>query len=317
LQYPSPYDPFYRWNDDTKNWQTINKPSGIESLRGMFVKSENITYFCQLTNDDYGEIWFYDGSSFVKRKSDFDLWYTDIWVKNQSNILLMAWTPGEASYLYRYNDIEQELTLLHTFPSDRGIPRGIYSYDDNIFFITIDSDVYQWNDEEETMVDIRLYSEGQGAYYNTSIFAIDNNNVFITGWKGLLHIDIENGNEENIYSGGKFRDASVWENRVFLVGDNGIIVEMLIGGSSSEEEISSILSIYPNPVEDVLRIELPVLELGTKEVEVFNSIGQTILRSSFSSLETSLDISALTKGIYFVKVSEGKKVLATDKLIKK
>jgi hypothetical protein len=311
------HQPFYRWNDNAKIWQTINKPEGIDGLRGTFVKSENITYFCQFTNDNYGEIWFYDGSSFQKRKSDFYLVYTDIWVKDQSNIFLMARTPGEGSFLYRYNDIEQELSLLHTFPSDRGIPKGIHSYDNNIFFITIDSDVYKWNDEEETMEDIRLYSEGEQYYYNDAVFATDENNIFVAGWSGLLHINLEAGTEQNIYSGGKFRDASVYENRVFLVGDNGIIVEMLIGESSSNEDIRASLKLSPNPVEDVLRIELPVLGLGTKEVEIFNSLGQVVLHSSFSSLETSLDLSALARGIYFVRVSEGKNVLTIEKIIKK
>jgi len=68
----------------------------------------------------------------------------------------------------------------------------------------------------------------------------------------------------------------------------------------SENGIENIL-FYPNPTTGELRVKS--YELGVNSVEVFDVFGRKLL--SFMSLmspETTVDISYLSAGVYFVKI---------------
>ena len=54
------------------------------------------------------------------------------------------------------------------------------------------------------------------------------------------------------------------------------------------------VSLYPNPVKDILTVKAENLQ----SIEVFNVMGQQVMVSS----ETTLDISALTQGVYLIRV---------------
>jgi len=87
-------------------------------------------------------------------------------------------------------------------------------------------------------------------------------------------------------------------------------------GFSSEKEISKPeikLSIYPNPVEDVVRIT--GLE-GIYAVKMLDALGQVIASAKGSSAELEFDLSRKPAGMYLIKIeSQGKSI--TRKLIKK
>lgn len=64
----------------------------------------------------------------------------------------------------------------------------------------------------------------------------------------------------------------------------------------------SSLTAYPNPVSDLLNLDM---DSEISKVEVFNMLGQKIDKISFSAGNTSLDMSGLSSGAYFVKVTSG------------
>lgn len=66
---------------------------------------------------------------------------------------------------------------------------------------------------------------------------------------------------------------------------------------------SSKFSIYPNPAQDVLTIELNVA--GNKTVEITNMNCQVLEKLNFSEISNQISISALPAGVYFVKVQNG------------
>lgn len=70
------------------------------------------------------------------------------------------------------------------------------------------------------------------------------------------------------------------------------------------KNIKSIFKIYPNPVSDVLNIDLP--ENFNGEIILQNSSGQNIFVKSISNDEISMriDVSEFEKGIYFIKIGE-------------
>lgn len=74
--------------------------------------------------------------------------------------------------------------------------------------------------------------------------------------------------------------------------------------------------IYPNPVQNFLRIKLPSDENAT-EVTMMNTTGAVIMKEFFhNSPEIQLNVSALSNGIYFLKIRSGADFY-TAKFIKK
>jgi surface protein len=71
--------------------------------------------------------------------------------------------------------------------------------------------------------------------------------------------------------------------------------------------------IYPNPVTDILNIELPTT--GSYIVTVLNSIGDIVTQQTVSSVYTAIDMSAYNSGIYIIKVTTGNRSY-TGKIIK-
>ena len=63
------------------------------------------------------------------------------------------------------------------------------------------------------------------------------------------------------------------------------------------------ISIYPNPVKDVLRIESG--ELRINQVEIVDLSGKTVCQ--FNNLKNQISVSALSQEIYFVKTETDKR----------
>jgi hypothetical protein len=61
-------------------------------------------------------------------------------------------------------------------------------------------------------------------------------------------------------------------------------------------------NLYPNPSSDVINISTPFS--GMKNISVRNIVGQTLLVSAKEEKEFPIDISQLTKGVYFIYVSD-------------
>lgn len=76
---------------------------------------------------------------------------------------------------------------------------------------------------------------------------------------------------------------------------------------------STTLQISPNPAESVLHIQS---EVALQQVVIYSSIGQALRYENVSSTEIDLEISDLSKGIYFVQTtsSQGRTI---SKFIKK
>ena len=74
--------------------------------------------------------------------------------------------------------------------------------------------------------------------------------------------------------------------------------------------VNNQFSIYPNPANSILNIALTNQQ--TVNVQVFDVLGNEVLKSATSnSKQTSIDVSNLNSGVYFVKVGN-----STQKFIK-
>jgi hypothetical protein len=72
---------------------------------------------------------------------------------------------------------------------------------------------------------------------------------------------------------------------------------------------------YPNPVSDLLNIQLPT---GTEkaEVSVFDYTGRLVSSKTISSNDTAIDVQKISKGIYMIRVAANNKI-GVQRFIKK
>ncbi|NND63131.1 MAG: T9SS type A sorting domain-containing protein [Flavobacteriaceae bacterium] len=83
---------------------------------------------------------------------------------------------------------------------------------------------------------------------------------------------------------------------------------------TNDSEFDAAVSVYPNPAVDVVNIDMG--QVSNKfEIEIYNTMGQKMSANLVQNKSrTSIDVSSLSTGIYYVRISEGKQD-TTKKLI--
>jgi len=80
------------------------------------------------------------------------------------------------------------------------------------------------------------------------------------------------------------------------------------------------LSVYPNPVRDVTTIEFMTEQAGKINIEVYDSKGSLMIRTTYNAMagmnRTSVNMESFSKGIYTLKCYTEKNTLGVMKLIK-
>lgn len=84
------------------------------------------------------------------------------------------------------------------------------------------------------------------------------------------------------------------------------------GGASIESDKAAAISVFPNPVVDILNISS---EEAIKEISVTDVSGKVI--ATFNNVDTSIDLSFLTKGYYIIKVVDNSNAIFIQQLLKK
>lgn len=78
---------------------------------------------------------------------------------------------------------------------------------------------------------------------------------------------------------------------------------------NKSSDLISLITIYPNPVNNVLNIET---ELKLQSVEIYNTQGQKVL----SSNQNQINVSDLAAGMYMVRIQDTDNAIATKKIVK-
>ena len=82
----------------------------------------------------------------------------------------------------------------------------------------------------------------------------------------------------------------------------------------SENNLLS-FEMYPNPVSDLLSIQLPT-STEKAEVSVFDYTGRLVSSKTISSNDTAIDVQKISKGIYMIRVAANNKI-GVQRFIKK
>ncbi len=88
----------------------------------------------------------------------------------------------------------------------------------------------------------------------------------------------------------------------------------IISGISEYKSVTNLFNAYPNPSNELINIKLEILSETNTTIEITNTLGQVVLSKALTQNITQLNISDLTKGIYFITVKTGDKT-STQKLV--
>ena len=91
-------------------------------------------------------------------------------------------------------------------------------------------------------------------------------------------------------------------------------------GMNGDERDAIIKSVYPNPANDQLNIDLNITEEESIHVSVVNTLGKTLISRNYSTTiglnNLKLDFNNISEGLYFVKIIVGDKAYMKPIIIK-
>lgn len=118
--------------------------------------------------------------------------------------------------------------------------------------------------------------------------------------------------DQPIFGMDTYSDSVVW-----AVGDSGYVVTNFQAGSvglgASKKQIE--FNVYPNPCQDAIAINLSGYDNDVDELLIFDMNGQERLKLNGSSIQQSIDVSALSAGMYMICL-RSKNGVSTERFIK-
>ena len=84
-----------------------------------------------------------------------------------------------------------------------------------------------------------------------------------------------------------------------------------------QEGDNSVISIYPNPASEKLNLDISGYFNSPLTFSVYSSTGVLVYQSKIieSNRSNTIDLSSLSKGLYFYTLKEGSRIVNTNKLI--
>jgi hypothetical protein len=90
--------------------------------------------------------------------------------------------------------------------------------------------------------------------------------------------------------------------------------EVNVGINDQDQYNRKFFTVYPNPANDQITIELSKLERDP-HLTIFNVNGRKVIERKIVENETQIDISALQRGVYFVRL-QNEKTIEVGKMVK-
>jgi hypothetical protein len=106
----------------------------------------------------------------------------------------------------------------------------------------------------------------------------------------------------------KFENKSDWGNNLYL---DDINLEFAPTGIAVDENIIDV-QVYPNPANRYINIEIRTAIPEVITLEIYDMLGSTVFKEQSEKTagwQKQIDFSEASKGVYFVKVTNGNKVL--------
>ena len=93
--------------------------------------------------------------------------------------------------------------------------------------------------------------------------------------------------------------------------------EISVSTAVENTEDIILITAYPNPVKDILKLRTDKKDFETVMYQLFDMKGKLVKEEKVAATETSIDMQSLSPSVYFLKVIEGDKEIKTFKITKK
>ncbi len=188
-----------------------------------------------------------------------------------------------------------------------GSPQKLYKSTDNGATFTIVNTTYNSN----PLVSAFIIGTPNGNIFFLETSSGTSDNVFLSTDGGLTTTKISNGLPNNgmlitptigkiLTNGNKVWYQVCAANNVDFVRTDTTIAGLYIfnGGTTSvaDIDINNITVVYPNPTNSMLNIEVK----ETTNIRIINVLGATVVTQKLNAGINKLNVSELTKGIYFI-----------------
>ncbi len=168
-----------------------------------------------------------------------------------------------------------------------------------------------------TTTDIIYLSEDSNMVgkMETAVSRIDHNNLTIAGKIGTLNFVMEENLAQKTYLTDilnlSFSDITLIKNDetmipVCAIQDSAVVYEKLETSGSGNVPKEKQVSVYPNPVNGFLNVELPMPQIYN--LEMMNLLGKQMMRKTASQGRLSLDVSHFSRGVYFLIIRDDETV---------
>ncbi len=220
----------------------------------------------------------------------FEIGYPELFIVKYNSTGVIQWIKKA----YSSNDTNKEV-----------MPEGIVVDEQGNSFIT---GFYEW-DATFGSIQMPLINEG------TFISKVNTNGDFEWVASGNSFgfdtgVDVGIDHEGNAYAVGHHQFTPTFGD--FTLGDGGLqgtfVVKVGTGTSSTSSIYNNIdLVLSPNPVSNTLNIKYETALTETAKISIVNALGEKVFESSISNIISSIDVSKLSGGTYFLNCQYGEK----------
>ncbi len=146
----------------------------------------------------------------------------------------------------------------------------------------------------------------------------------------LVSLDVRNGNNHNI-DNASFRSQSNPDLKCIFVDDtaysdaNWFLIDPASTFVETQQECDNLgfsdfflqyTKIYPNPVQNILNIELPEHPFQILSVNIIDAAGKAVFQTTKIGTDSQIDLTSLPPGFYFLILYNENGLILTKKLVK-
>lgn len=166
------------------------------------------------------------------------------------------------------------------------------------YALAFNQNLSSWN--ISNVNDLNSFGEG-------SLISVENYDALLTAWSSLtLQQGVTFSSTTLQYCTAGDARQSIIDNFGWSITDAGLATGC--SDSLSTTDFSNSIIMYPSPVKNILNID----GLVVKDVVIYSVLGKAVLKIN---KQNTIDVGSLSKGIYFIKVSDGINA-STKKFIK-
>jgi len=140
--------------------------------------------------------------------------------------------------------------------------------------------------------DIVLYNSGQAQVANSTNTGTTSETINYTAAAGTYYVRVKG-----------FQGAVNTTLCYTLKVATGTASKGIIASDAIVDSKSTGLKVYPNPVQSFLNISLPKISLK-EDIKVYDANGRMVISKKVTETNIMLDVKHLTKGVYFIKVTD-------------